>query len=119
MPTSIIFFDIAGPDDEKLRDFYSKLFGWSSAEDGQFTVEVMSPLAAAIRKDPVEKRIYLGVEDVAAKLKEVQVAGGSIDAPRFEVPGVVILGLFRDPAGNPMGLVEMENGKPKIPDIAL
>ncbi len=115
MPTPIIFFDIAGPDDVELRDFYSRLFGWSSAEDGRFTVGVTSPLQAAIRKDPAEKRIYLGVEDVAAKLKEVQVAGGSIDAPRFDVPGVVILGLFRDPAGNPMGLVEIENGERKIP----
>lgn len=34
--------------------------------------------------------------------------------PRFEVKGVVILGLFTDPAGNGMGLVEMTGGKPKI-----
>jgi hypothetical protein len=34
---------------------------------------------------------------------------------RFEVPGVVVLGLFKDPDGNPMGLVEMENGKAKVP----
>jgi hypothetical protein len=32
------------------------------------------------------------------------------------VPGVVILGLFNDPAGNRMGLVEMgADGKAKIP----
>jgi len=31
------------------------------------------------------------------------------------VKGVVILALFKDPAGNPMALVEMENGKAKIP----
>jgi predicted enzyme related to lactoylglutathione lyase len=39
-------------------------------------------------------------------------------APRFEVPGVVVLGLFTDPAGNSMGLVEMQDGKPKIPKAA-
>ncbi len=33
----------------------------------------------------------------------------------FEVPGVVIRGLFKDPAGNPMGLVEMLDGPPKVP----
>ena len=38
-----------------------------------------------------------------------------IDRPRFEVPGDVILGLFKDPAGNRVGLVEMENGKAKMP----
>ena len=41
--------------------------------------------------------------------------GGSIDATRFEVPGVVVLGLFKDPAGNEMGLVEMDGDKHKIP----
>ncbi|MEM9404002.1 MAG: hypothetical protein AAGA44_16140 [Pseudomonadota bacterium] len=45
----------------------------------------------------------------------IEEAGGSIDAPRFEVPGVVVLGLFRDPAGNPMGLVEMDGDDPRVP----
>ena len=40
---------------------------------------------------------------------------GPDDAPRFEVPGVVILGLFRDPAGNPMGLVEMDGEQHRLP----
>ncbi len=115
MTAPIVFLDIAGPDAQTLHHFYARLFGWSLAEDGQFTVDVASPLRAAIRQDPAEKRIYFGVNDVAAKLDQIKLLGGSIDALRFEVPGVVILGLFRDPAGNPMGLVEIEDGKPKIP----
>ena len=75
-----------------------------------------TPLLGTVRVgDASEKRIYIGVEDVAAKLAEVAANGGTIDAPRFEVPGVVVLGLFKDPAGNPMGLVEMKDGVPKIP----
>jgi len=35
---------------------------------------------------------------------------------RFEVSGVVVLGLFRDPAGNPMGLVEMDGDSHVVPD---
>ena len=61
MSQPIVFFDIAGQDDAKLRDFYASNFGWKSDKSGQF----------------------------------------SIDVARFEVPGVVVLGLFRDPAGNP------------------
>ena len=76
----------------------------------------MTPLLGAMRiGDAPEKRIYIGVDDVAATLAEVAVNGGTIDAPRFEVPGVVVIGLFKDPAGNPMALVEMQDGKPKIP----
>jgi predicted enzyme related to lactoylglutathione lyase len=78
-------------------------------------VPITSPVPASIRQDPTEKRIYIGVDNVTAKLEQIKARGGTIDAPRFEVKGVVVLGLFKDPAGNPMGLIELENGKPKIP----
>lgn len=115
MPAPIIYFDIAGEDPEALRDFYGRLFGWQSTETGQFTVDISSPIGAAFRPDPAEKRLYIGVDDVASTLEDVESSGGSIDAGRFEVPGVAVLGLFRDPAGNPMGLVELDGDAPKIP----
>lgn len=114
MPSPIVFFDIAGPDEQALRDFYAAVFEWDSAA-AQFSVGVVAPLNAAFRSDPAEKRLYLGVDDVTATLAHIEARGGSIDAPRFEVPGVVVLGLFKDPAGNPMGLVEMEDGRHKVP----
>lgn len=115
MSAPILFMDIAGPDDQALRAFYTKLFGWDFSDQGQVQIEVRSPVGVAIRKDPAEKRIYMGVEDITAALQEIEKQGGSVDVPRFEVPGVVILGLFRDPAGNEMGLVEIEDGEVKIP----
>ena len=114
MSTPIVFLDIAGPDAASLRSFYSKVFGWEATTE-QFAVSVTAPLTATIREDPAEQRLYFGVDDVTAKLAEIQAHGGSIDATRFEVPGVVVLGLFRDPAGNRMGLVEMENDGPRVP----
>ena len=110
-----MFFDIAGPDDEVLRKFYADVFRWEPDVTGQYRIPVTSPMSAAFRADPAEKRIYVGVDDVTASLTLVEEHGGSVDQPRFEVPGVVVLGLFRDPAGNPMGLVEMEGGLPRIP----
>ena len=114
-PAPIVFFDIAGHDSAKLHKFYRELFGWNISPDGRFTTKVVSPLPAAIRKDPTEKRLYIGVDDVTATLAQIKARGGKINVPRFEVPGVVILGLFQDPAGNAMGLVEMKGGKPKVP----
>lgn len=113
--TPIVFFDIAGPDDKTLRDFYRNVFSWDISAQSKVHVSAESPLEGAIRRDPAEMRLYLGVDDVATVLEAVTANGGSIDADRFEVPGVVVLGLFRDPAGNPMGLVEMQDGAPKIP----
>lgn len=115
MPSPIVFFDIAGPEGGTLRSFYAEVFGWELDEAGQFEPDVTTPLRGAVREDPAEKRIYLGVDDVTEALERVEAKGGSVDAPRFEVPGVVVLGLFRDPAGNPMGLVEMEGERPKVP----
>ena len=114
-PAPIVFLDIAGPEMAVQKAFYADLFGWTFSSSNETRIPVTGPLRGALRKDPVEKRVYIGVADVAGKLKEIAAHGGTIDAPRFEVPGVAILGLFRDPAGNPMGLVEMARGKAKIP----
>jgi predicted enzyme related to lactoylglutathione lyase len=111
----IVFFDIAGTDAAVLSSFYSHLFGWEIGPGGTFAVPVTSPLPGAIRDDPPEKRIYIGVDDVTATLAAIEEAGGAVDAPRFEIPGVVVLGLFRDPAHNAIGLVEMLDGKPRVP----
>jgi predicted enzyme related to lactoylglutathione lyase len=115
-PAPIMFFDLAGPDSAKLPEFYAKVFGWTRDTAGNLSVPTASPLGGTIRAgDPTEKRIYIGVPDVAATLAAVEANGGTVDAPRFAVPGAVILGLFRDPAGNPMGLVETQDGKAKVP----
>ncbi len=115
MPSPIVFFDIAGPDETILKDFYSRVFDWTFDANGQSAPPTLLPLSGAIRQDPAEKRIYLGVADVSATLDTVIAAGGTIDTPRFEVPGMVVLGLFRDPAGNAMGLVELEGDAVRVP----
>ena len=113
-PAPIVFFDIAGPDVAQLHTFYAKIFNWSI--DTRHAIDRASAgLDGTLRQDPAEKVIYLGVPDVTAALTAIEAAGGTIIAKRFEVPGVVVLGLFKDPAGNRMGLVEMQDGKPKIP----
>jgi predicted enzyme related to lactoylglutathione lyase len=115
MSAPIVFFDIAGPNLDQQRAFYAAVFGWNIGAAGQVSVSVQSPLPSSLRSDPADKVIYLGVDDVTATLAAVVANGGVLDTPRFEVPGVVVLGLFRDPAGNRMGLVELDGAKPKIP----
>ena len=111
----IVFFDIAGPDLASQAAFYRGAFGWDVGPGGNVTVPSHAQLSGLLRVDPMEKLLYLGVPDVTATLNEVVRRGGHIVAPRFEVPGVVVLGLFTDPAGNRMGLVEMEGGTSKVP----
>ena len=117
MAAPIVFFDIAGPDLVGQRDFYAQVFGWDITPDGRLSVAVTSPLMGTLRADPADKLIYLGVPDVTATLTKIVELGGVVGAPRFEVPGVVVLGLFSDPAGNRMGLVELDGDRPRIPAI--
>ena len=112
MTSPIVFFDIAGPDGEALKSFYEAAFGWSYDPMGRIAG---AALAGAIRQDPADKVLYLGVEDVTAALAAVEASGGAVIMPRFAVKGVVVLGLFKDPAGNTMGLVETKDGKPVVP----
>jgi predicted enzyme related to lactoylglutathione lyase len=116
MPAPIVFFDIAGPDTIKQTAFYRDVFDWRAGPGGALTVPVVgATLSGALRQDPANKIIYLGVEDVTAVLAKIVEHGGEVVAPRFEVKGVVVLGLFTDPAGNGMGLVEVKDGKPIVP----
>ena len=115
MSAPIVFFDIAGPDAARQAAFYKAVFGWDVAADGRFTVAAAPVLSGTLRKDPAGVGIYLGVDDVTATLAKVTASGGAVMAARFEVKGVVVLGLFTDPAGNRLGVVEMKDGKPKIP----
>jgi hypothetical protein len=117
MPAPIVFFDIAGPDSAAQGAFYRAVFSWEIGPGGSLSVPVAHTpgLPGTLRADPAEKMLYLGVEDVTAALAAVVAHGGAVVAPRFEVKGVVILGIFTDPAGNRMGLVEIRNGAPVVP----
>jgi predicted enzyme related to lactoylglutathione lyase len=111
----VVFFSIFGPDGEKLQQFYAGLFEWKIPPSGDLMTPVSSPLPASIGKGEAETIVYVGVDDINATLAKVKERGGTIRYPRFEVPGRVVLAVFKDPSGNSVGLVEMENGKAKVP----
>jgi predicted enzyme related to lactoylglutathione lyase len=116
MPAPIVFFDIAGPDSASQKTFYDAVLGVKTNATGEFQAPVTgTTIPALLRTDPKETVVYFGVDDINATLEKVVANGGEVSAKRFEVPGVVILGLFKDPAGNRVGLVEMKDGKPIVP----
>jgi hypothetical protein len=115
----IVFFDIAGPDMAAQSAFYAAVLGWTIAADGAVSVKAQGPmqdtLQGTLRAEAAnDSLLYFGVRDVTETLQKVTENGGTVDAPRFEVPGVVVMGLFRDPAGNRMGLVEVDENNVAI-----
>lgn len=101
----IVFFDIAGPDAAKLQEFYAKNFGWSLAVNGPVKT---GNLDGALRQDPAEKILYIGVPDLDAAMKNVTASGGMIVTPKIPIPSGVFV-LFTDPAGNRMGLFQAKS----------
>jgi predicted enzyme related to lactoylglutathione lyase len=121
MAAPLVYFDIAGPDLTVQADFYRAIFDWDIGPDGGFSTPVLTPMRGSLRVEdasygPVAERVlYIGVPDITATITRIMALGGAIIFPRLVVPGVVILALFTDPAGNRMGLIETENDLPKVP----
>ena len=84
MAHPIVFIEFAGPDDATLMDFYSNVLQWHGDDQGRFVVPASNSMQCAIRRDPAEKRIYIGVPDVAVHLALVEREGGVIDLPRSD-----------------------------------
>ena len=122
-PAPVVFFDIAAPSLPSQAAFYHDIFDWQVKPDGTFSVPVASPLPGNLRVEsavsgPVAERvIYIGVPDINATLAKIVAHGGSIVFPRQVYPGIVVLALFKDPAGNRVGLVEMKGEQPVIPPV--
>ena len=107
MADPVVFFEIAGPDGRRLRDFYGAAFGWTfdtGRIPGYGYVEGAG-MNGGIRQDPPDKVLYIQVPDLDAALARVTAAGGQTVLPPTEVPGIIALALFKDPAGNLLGLV--------------
>ena len=111
----VVYFSLFGPDGSALHRFYRTVLDWQVTDSGDVATTVTPPLTGTIAQGAAEVILYVGVTDVSATLEKVVANGGSIRYPRFEVPGRAVLGVFEDPAGNSVGLVEMENGKAKVP----
>ena len=112
MANPVVWFEVMGENGEKLRSFYGDLFGW------QFNVmeEMKYGMVAADEGRGIpggvgqgkEKRVtfYVSTSNIADSLKEAEKLGGKTLMPRTELPGGTTLGMFADPDGNAVGLVE-------------
>jgi hypothetical protein len=112
MSAPIVYFEVAGPDGQKLKEFYTTVFGWNIDTHSSIAATSTGGIKGGIRQDPPEKIFYLGVPDIVAALKQIEAAGGKTVVSRTVVPGVVTFALFTDPAGNRMGLAELGSYPP-------
>lgn len=113
----IVHWEFMGADGAAQRAFYGSIFDWKlnvvEGFENYFITEgddmgVNGAVGQGNENMPSYQAIYVQVEDITAKLAEVEAAGGKTVVPRTEIPDVVTFGLFTDPAGNLVGIVEGE-----------
>jgi len=122
MGQPVVHFEIVGQDGEKLKSFYSDLFGWNIDSNNSMNYGIidreqnLSPELIGIGGGimgpgpegyPGHLTIYVGVPDVEEALARAESLGGTrtmgpekIEDARIEV------GLFTDPEGHLIGVIK-------------
>jgi predicted enzyme related to lactoylglutathione lyase len=119
MGQPVVHFEIIGNDAEKLRSYYSDLFGWEIDADNPMNYGIVQRdgnvnadgagigggVGAAPEGYSGHVTFYFEVPDVEAALAKAESLGGS----RMMGPQVmeqVEIGLFNDPEGHLVGVVK-------------
>jgi predicted enzyme related to lactoylglutathione lyase len=92
---------------KKAKKFFGKVFGWTFTDHPEIKYTIFHtgshPNGGFERVKKVPKKhqtiVYIEVEDVTAKLKEIKKAKGKIIEKKTEVPGMGWYGKFATPDG--------------------
>jgi len=129
MDHTIVHFEIPANDAEKLKKFYSGVFGWKiekGSEDMSGGMECwllgtvpvdkqMRPMRPGIngglyKKTNQNKNMkaisYISVESADEYIKKIEKLGGKIIVPKQEVPQVGWTAIAVDPEGNQFGILQ-------------
>ncbi len=120
----VIHFEIMGRDPVGLGAFYHDVFGWATREPmagdpmQYVTIDTVPGedgyISGGIGKAPEgydgHVTWYIRVDDVENALAQIEAKGGSrmMGPDKVPMPGgeEITIGLFRDPQGNTIGLVD-------------
>ena len=120
MGQPVMHFEIVGKDGERLRNYFSELFGWEIDADNPMNYGIvaregnLSPegigigggIAGAPEGYAGHLTFYVGVPDVEAALAKAESLGGTrIMGPDAIPEAGIEIGHFTDPEGHLIGLV--------------
>ena len=125
MGRPVVHFEVIGKDGDKLRTYFSELFGWRF-EDSSASAEGLSGLIGArvpsygfVQPEGIPGGVgsidgdgyvtfYVEVPDVEAALANAERLGGRRVSGPHEVPGMgLVIGHFRDPEDHLIGLAHV------------
>jgi predicted enzyme related to lactoylglutathione lyase len=120
MGQPVVHFEIIGADGEKLQKYYSDLFGWDIdannemkygivAREGNTNAEgagIGGGIAQAPEGYDGHVTFYVEVPDAEAALAKAESLGGARMMGPDEVMEGLIIGLFTDPEGHTIGVIQ-------------
>lgn len=118
-PAPICYLEIPAPVPKESAEFYGKVFGWTASPSGltelnywMFQTGDGQLMGGFDSEKPVQSGgmiFYIKVTDIDLTLKAIEEAGGTICSAKEAVGGSYgFTGIFRDPAGNTIGLWSQE-----------
>jgi uncharacterized protein len=124
MSHTLVHFEIPADDVDKLKKFYSSVFGWNTVDIPQMEYVMLQTVPTdekGMLKEPginggLYKRTskeqvpvnYVNVESVDDFIERAIKNGGKLLAPKTHVPTVGDIAWIADPEGNPVGLIRPE-----------
>ena len=125
MGQPVVHFEILGKDADKAQSYYSELFGWDieplpfenptqyglvKREDHTNADGIGIGGGVGGAPDGYDGHVtfYVEVPDVDAALAKAESLGGTRMMGPDQVPGGPVIGLFTDPDGNTVGVVQAE-----------
>ncbi len=119
----VVHFEITGTDGPKLHSYYSELFGWEIAADNEFNYGIVTRegntsedgvgigggIAQGPEGYPGHVTFYVAVPDVEEALAKAESLGGTRMMGPDEVMENLTIGLFTDPEGHVVGVMNGES----------
>jgi hypothetical protein len=120
MGQPVVYFEVIGTDADKLRNYYTELFGWEFDTDNAMNYGVVQRernmnadgvgIGGGVGPGPEgyggHVTFYVEVPDVEAALAKAESLGGSRMMGPDKVMEGIEIGLFNDPEGHLVGLVK-------------
>ena len=116
-----IHFEMSFEDAERIKSFYSKVFGWSFQQYGDDSMPYWLTTTGSDAEPGINGGMMLrqggmpagttntmGVESVDKAVETIKSAGGTIILEKMAVPGMGWVAYATDTEGNQFGVFEMD-----------
>lgn len=107
----VVHWVISARDPQAQRAFYMAMFNWDIEADGLMSIGagIGGPEpgpAGHMQQGEPGVSLYVQVRHIRESLDKLATLGGTVTMEPMDVPGGPTIAFFKDPEGNPMGLVQ-------------